>query len=565
MDATDHLIEALNRKKLINRKKLQEARDAQKKLGLPLEKLLVDAGAVSKEVLLQVKSELYNVNSVDLMQVEVDREAAQLIPISMSQRYNLLCFGGGQGKILIAMDDPSDVFAKEYVKMRTGLDVLPMVCFVGDLIPLWKDVYAVKPMKPKAEKKEGEPKPPPRMAELGSGIRKPDAVPKLKLREEIVYQRPKRVVNLPGFAVPETVVKTAEAPSPSSIITAASADKEDMEILFTLSKSAAFLNAALSEDELITKILETALKICKATGSSLLMKDKEENLLFFKVVIGEKGKELEKKRIPLDENSIAGWVFLHGEPSVVNDVSKEPRHYKAVDQSIGFHTLSILAAPIFWGRQVLGVIEVVNKTDGNFTEKDKEYLTILSSQAAVAIYNSNMMEQLHNFYIEIVEILIDFLEALDSDSKTHVLDVSRLSVAMGRKLKLQKKEMENLCYAAFLHDIGKIKCPRDEYTQHPELGAEMLQHISIFKDLVPYVKYHHENYDGSGYPEGVKGESIPLGARILAIAEAYEEGRVGVSEEEQAYHLDEFLKDFGTKFDPALKEAFLSIFEVENA
>lgn len=565
MDATEHLIDVLNRKKLINRKKLQEARDAQKKLGLPLEKLLIDVGAVTKEVLLQVKSELYDVKAVDLMRVEVDREAAQLIPISMSQRYNLLCFGGGQGKILIAMDDPSDVFAKEYVKMRTGLDVLPMVCFVGDLITLWKDVYAVKPMQPRAEKKEEASKPPPRMAELGTGIRRPEEAPRLKLREEIVYQKPKRVLNLPGFGPSEPAVKAVEAPAPSAIVAAAEANKDDMEILFTLSKSAAFLNAALSEDELITKILETAVKICKVKGSSLLMKDKEENLLFFKVVVGEKGKELEKKRIPLDENSIAGWVFLHGEPSMVNDTSKEPRHYKGVDQAIGFHTQSVLAAPIFWGRQVLGVIEVVNKINDNFGEKDKEYLTILSSQAAVAIYNSNMMEQLHNFYVEIVEILIDFLEALDSDSKTHVLDVSRLSVAMGRKLKLPKKEMENLCYAAFLHDIGKIKCSRDDYSQHTELGAEMLQHISIFNDLVPLVKYHHENYDGSGYPEGLKGGDIPLGARILAVAEAYEESRVGISEEEQAYHLDEFLKAFGTKFDPALKEAFLSIFEVGNA
>lgn len=142
----------------------------------------------------------------------------------------------------------------------------------------------------------------------------------------------------------------------------------------------------------------------------------------------------------------------------------------------------------------------------------------------------------NNHLLDVVTSLAGAIDAKDTYTKGHSLSVSRYSEALARALKLPEKEVERIKLGALLHDVGKIGIPEnvlkkpscltdDEWQimkQHPVIGVEkVLGPIESLRDLLPLVKYHHEHWDGTGYPEGLKGEEIPYTARIVAIADAF--------------------------------------------
>jgi putative nucleotidyltransferase with HDIG domain len=311
----------------------------------------------------------------------------------------------------------------------------------------------------------------------------------------------------------------------------------------------------------VRKILETGLQICDGEGASILMLEEDKFHLYFREALGAKSSEIKSIRIPLNDQSIAGWVVINRAPVAVNDASQDPRHYKEVDKAIDFETHNLACVPIMWGEEAIGVLEVVNKRKGQFNEKDLEYLGILANQAAVALHNSMLIEQFQNFYMEVVEILIDCLESLDPVNKYHAIEVARLTSALAKEVRLTGDDYENLCYAGFLHDLGMIKVSQENWKDHPVLGAMMLSHIKFFQQIAPLVRHHHERFDGTGFPDGLSGESIPVGARILAVAEGYIEGRSRKGELTDEEFTREFLGRFGTAYDPGLKLAFIAVIE----
>ena len=150
------------------------------------------------------------------------------------------------------------------------------------------------------------------------------------------------------------------------------------------------------------------------------------------------------------------------------------------------------------------------------------------------IKNEDVLSQVH--LIDLVTLLASAIDAKDEYTKGHSLSVSRYSEALARALNLPEKEVEQIKLGALLHDVGKIGIPEhilkktDKLTdeewkimkEHPVIGAEkVLKSNSSLHKLIPIVKYHHEHYDGSGYPDKLKGENIPLVARIVAVADAY--------------------------------------------
>jgi putative nucleotidyltransferase with HDIG domain len=161
--------------------------------------------------------------------------------------------------------------------------------------------------------------------------------------------------------------------------------------------------------------------------------------------------------------------------------------------------------------------------------------------------------------------------------KGHFVKVAQLATQMGNKLGVTGKDYENLYYASLLHDLGKMKVKRkidinfkaeenldlfqDEVSIHPVVGANMLKQINLFKDLIPMVRHHHENYNGTGYPDGLQGEEIPLGSRIIAVVEDYTKilyNKAIKSPVENDEALKILFSFAGTKYDPkvinALKE-----------
>ena len=141
-----------------------------------------------------------------------------------------------------------------------------------------------------------------------------------------------------------------------------------------------------------------------------------------------------------------------------------------------------------------------------------------------------------NHLLEVVTSLAGAIDAKDTYTKGHSTSVSRYAVALARAINLPEKEINRIMLGGLLHDVGKIGIPEsvlkktaglndEEWSimkQHPTIGAEkVLQPNPLLHDLIPIVKYHHEQWNGKGYPEGLKGEEIPLAARIVAVADTY--------------------------------------------
>lgn len=316
-------------------------------------------------------------------------------------------------------------------------------------------------------------------------------------------------------------------------------------------------------DELLGRITASSQEITEADEASILLHDPDKNELFFKKHKGDMGQLVETIRVPLDRPSIAGHVLMSRVSEIINDVANDPRHYKGVDRATAQPTQSLLAVPIIWGDKCFGVVEAINKP-GGFTEQDQEILEVLASHAAVALQNLMVMDQLQNYFQQSVEILMSALECLEPESEGHVIRLTRMATAIARKLGLEGDDFQQVWYGAYFHDIGKLLMrsafvPRSD-RMHPVVGANVIAKIKILQKCAPLVRYHHERWDGSGFPDRLKGNQIPLGARILALVEDYEEQMMARN---QAIPMREFQEDFFSsihgKHDPQLIPIFKKI------
>ena len=191
---------------------------------------------------------------------------------------------------------------------------------------------------------------------------------------------------------------------------------------------------------------------------------------------------------------------------------------------------------------------------------------------------SDTYEKLEQAYLESIQTLRYTVEAKDTYTRGHSDRVSEYSVLIGKYLGLPEADLDNLKIGGLFHDIGKIGIPDsillktskltdDEYNEikkHPSIGAHILENSSIFKDIIPIVLYHHEKFDGCGYPAKLKGEDIPFLARIVAVADTFD-AMTSKRSYRDALALDivkqEFIKFSGTQFDPVVAKVFLEILE----
>jgi len=316
-------------------------------------------------------------------------------------------------------------------------------------------------------------------------------------------------------------------------------------------------------------------------AASILLLDKEKNELYFKASLGKKSQEIKKYKVKVGQG-IAGWVAEKGKSLIVDDVTRDNRWQKYFDNAIKFKTKSIICVPLILEKEIVGVMEVINKKDKTYFDKnDEEILNSFANQVVIALWNANIIKDLNNYIINITEVLIQAMENESLGPKGHFVMVARLATQIGNKLGVTGKDYENLYYASLLHDIGKIKVKRkidinfkteenlqlfqDEVSRHPVVGANMLKQINLFKDIVPIVRHHHENYDGTGYPDGLRGEKIPLGSRIIAVVEdytklLYNKPIEGPSQNEQA--LNKLFSLAGTKYDPKVINALKEIIKI---
>lgn len=191
---------------------------------------------------------------------------------------------------------------------------------------------------------------------------------------------------------------------------------------------------------------------------------------------------------------------------------------------------------------------------------------------------SDTYEKLEKAYLESIQTLRYTVEAKDTYTRGHSDRVAQYSVLIGQKLNLSDDDLRLLQLGGLFHDIGKIGVPDDilkknakltddEYSEiknHPSIGAHILSSATIFKDIIPIVKHHHEKYDGTGYPGRLAGNDIPYLARIAAVADSFDamtSKRVYRDSLPLDVVINEFRRCRDTQFDPEIDDVFLDILE----
>jgi putative nucleotidyltransferase with HDIG domain len=238
-------------------------------------------------------------------------------------------------------------------------------------------------------------------------------------------------------------------------------------------------------------------------------------------------------------------------------------------------TATEIAMPLKMQEKMIGILYLASDKKLHYDRHHTEFFQLLSEVISSGIFNSRLYDDIDRSYLQTVGALANAIEAKDPYTKGHSERVADLSIKMADALGLSAQEKEHLNFAALLHDVGKIginrdilwkhcsldECEEDEMRSHPDKGVQILAPINFLKPALSSIRHHHEQFDGSGYPLGLKGGEIPLKARILSVADAWDAMRsdrpyrAALSVEEAK---NEVLRYSGIQFDPKIIEALVS-------
>jgi HD-GYP domain-containing protein (c-di-GMP phosphodiesterase class II) len=357
----------------------------------------------------------------------------------------------------------------------------------------------------------------------------------------------------------------------NSAAVAGTGAKMDVNTALELFSIAGSLNSTIDLDFLLQKIGAAAERLLDSEASAIMLVTDDRKHLYFKVASGEKAQALKTMTLPIGQG-IGGWVAQHRKPEVVNDCRSDPRFAGKFDKASGFVTRSLLCVPMEYRGDLVGVVEVLNKRAGTYTQEHIGLLSSLASLASVAITNAKIISEQKNFFSHIMELLVAVIETAKPNMTEHPVRAAKLACAIGRALGVDEYEYRMLYYAGILHDVGYVAFKNQRVLaelgamsvseeMHPLLSVKMLEGTKMVEGALPYIRHHHERYDGTGYPAKLQGEAIPLGARILGLVESMEELRMlGVSGPDlEKRALQEAEAGKGTRFDPKVVEAFVAV------
>jgi HD-GYP domain-containing protein (c-di-GMP phosphodiesterase class II) len=233
------------------------------------------------------------------------------------------------------------------------------------------------------------------------------------------------------------------------------------------------------------------------------------------------------------DEGVNGRVARSGATAVVHDTRLDPDY---VERDGETDPRSELSVPIVAGDEVWGVINLEAVEREAFDDADAALVEAIAAGLGVAIHRSNLLGRLEHAFMDVLKALASTVEAKDSSTAEHGDDVAALAERVGLRMGLTHDQARDVRYAAMLHDVGKVAVPseillkpgpltREEWEvmrEHVVVGGELVARIDAFAHLAPIVRSSHERWDGEGYPDGLSGEGIPLGARIVAACDTYD-------------------------------------------
>lgn len=312
------------------------------------------------------------------------------------------------------------------------------------------------------------------------------------------------------------------------------------------------ITSSLYLDELLSRVARLSMQIIKAQRCSIKLVDSSKKILLPKATVDMRTKEAKLKKV-----KIGRWA-----PG------------KAVKYGKSIRGDRYLATPLM-DEDIIGVITLYDKVDKlPFNEFDVEIMRTLAEQAAIAIKNAQLYKEQEKLTIGSIRALAQIIESRGVGIYTPKTSFIKIVRLIGQDFKMREYDLKILQYASLLHDAGELMLPekllrkkgkltKREYKlikEHPLKGAKIIKSLKSLKSVAPLIMSHHENFDGTGYPKGLKGSQIPLGARIMGVVGAFEAMvakrpyRVPLSLKRA---MEEIKKNSGKQFEPKVVQSFL--------
>ena len=341
------------------------------------------------------------------------------------------------------------------------------------------------------------------------------------------------------------------------------------------------INSSMGSKKVLDTVMDIVISLMRAERGLIMLRD-QTGEFSIDAARGMDQVNLEGEDFSVSK-TIVRRVAETGEQVLTTNAQEDPRFAK--QESVVENNLrSILCVPLKLKDEIIGVIFVDSRMrSGLFQESDMKILSAFADQAAVAIDNARLFDNLQAANRELREAYDDTLkgwalalELRDRETEGHTQRVTDLTLALAKKMGVDEKELEHIKRGALLHDIGKMAIPdsvllkpgdlnleeRKFMELHSEIAKDMLEKVKFLHPAIDIPYYHHEKWDGSGYPENLRGEEIPFAARIFAVVDVWDAltserpYRAPLEPDEVRRMIRE---SSGTHFDPKVVEAFLEM------
>lgn len=338
-------------------------------------------------------------------------------------------------------------------------------------------------------------------------------------------------------------------------------------------------SASEDVDPLLGRALELVMTVTEADSGSIMLLDENGETLKIAASAGLPPGVTTGTRVPVGEG-ISGWVAAHREALLlVGDT--DPRFRQALSRD---DIACAISAPVMYGGRV-GAVLSVNRSTARaqlYGHEDLGFVRSFATHLATSLENAELYQDLERTFLGTISALAAAVDAKDPYTYGHSSWVTHHATAIAKRCGLDEQEIHTLRIASILHDIGKIGIDvsilrkpegltdeeRRIVQRHPTIGADILASLDFLKDAVPLILFHHERFDGSGYPSGISGAAIPLGARIIAVADAFDAMtsdrpyRAALTSEQA---IRELQAHAGGQFDPMAVSALLAALAEEGA
>jgi diguanylate cyclase (GGDEF)-like protein/putative nucleotidyltransferase with HDIG domain len=350
------------------------------------------------------------------------------------------------------------------------------------------------------------------------------------------------------------------------------ADTRQRELQALVNLSEVFLSSVEVRNTM-KLALQEAIRAVGAESGAISLAENDGDQFQTLAVIGFPEEQFIDLKYPVDAHSAMGYAIMQRKTVASNDLSMETR-FQATPNTRRAGVVSLMTSPMLLDSRVVGAITVCTFERHDFSQNEMDILQAVANHTAVAAERIKLVSDLSESYERTLTALVAALDARDRETEGHSKRVVAYSVALAESMGVDAALKEEIARGALLHDIGKIGVPdgilrkggalsEEEWLtvrNHPELGRQILGGIGFLRGPAEIVYSHHEHWDGSGYPRGLRGQEIPLGARVFAVVDAFDAmTSYRPYRDPQTFQKarDEIRKGASTQFDPAVVEAFL--------